>query len=98
MREFFSRVDESAALFPSNELFELALDDADPDFPGEFVVREARSRWDEKRQRVVLDYIKRVCLPNLQAARIRYAERRHALRIQGFNYSMLDHAQSGCVR
>lgn len=93
MREFFSRIGEPGVLFPRRELFELCLDDSDPDFPGEFVVREARSRWDDQRKRVVWDYVQRVCLPTLQAARIRYAERRQALRVQGFNYSIPDPAQ-----
>lgn len=31
----------------------IVLDDADPDFPGEFVVRGPRTRWDEQGQRMV---------------------------------------------
>jgi hypothetical protein len=84
MREVFSRIEEWNIPLRKRELLKLSLEDSDPDCPGGFVVREARSRWDKQRNRFTWDEIQKLCAGTIHEARLRYADRRLQLKDRGF--------------
>ena len=84
MREVFSRIEERNLPLPGRQFVMLSLESPAPGGPGEFVVRESRSRWDAQKNQVAWEDVQTLCFLDIQDARLKYADARLQLIIRGF--------------
>ncbi|MGA8089153.1 MAG: hypothetical protein WCA10_17900 [Terracidiphilus sp.] len=89
MQEVLSKPDQPTVPLKEQVFYELQIYDPNS-YTSDFVVMQSRATWSEVDGQFMFDEIENDLFPTLEAAEVRYSERRCELAKRGFVHSDMD--------